>query len=242
MGPERHQQKGVKTMFKKTIFSLAIAVSALATSIASAEVINSLYNTGVDASHVSVPDGTVGDLHYTLTNVPTGASSQTLVRTSVGGWPIPPWTPDSTTSTWITPNDNFGFGTQAGNFTYQTSFDLTGYDPNSVSINGLWSFDDYGISILLNGLVVPFSAGLTNVTGFGGWDLFNISSGFQAGVNTLEFVVENAGGPGGLRTDFVAEGTRAGEQLPVPLPLGLFTLGLAGLGIVARKHNTLPSA
>ncbi len=221
-------------MFKKTIISLTLVATALAASIASAAVINSLYNTGVDGGHVVLPDGTLNDPHYTLVSVPSGGTN-TYVRDSASGWPLGyPWVGDSTTSAWITPEPSlFGIYAPSGIYAYQTTFDLTGYDPNSVSIHGRWSFDDFGNSVLLNGFLIPFSTVLTNTTGFGGYDLFNITSGFQAGVNTLEFVIRNAGGPTGLRTDFVAEG----NPIPAPIPVALLGLGLTGIGLAGRRKS-----
>jgi hypothetical protein len=81
-----------------------------------------------------------------------------------------------------------------GNYRYRTTFDLTGYDPNSVVITAVWDADD-GATAYINGtavstLVKPslFEAGT-----------LRIDHGFIAGLNQLEFVVNNTNGtPTGL--------------------------------------------
>lgn len=64
--------------------------------------IPSLFNTGVDASMTPLPDGTIGDPHYSLVSVP-GGTTDILVRTSAGGYPIPPYFGDDSSSAWIGP-------------------------------------------------------------------------------------------------------------------------------------------
>lgn len=70
-----------------------------------ADVIPSLFNTGVDASMTPLPDGTIGDPHYSLISVPDG-TTDILVRTSAGGYPIPPYFGDNSSSTWIGPDND----------------------------------------------------------------------------------------------------------------------------------------
>ena len=38
-----------------------------------------------------------------------------------------------------------------GEYVYRTTFDLTGFDPTTAMISGIWSADDRGIDILING-------------------------------------------------------------------------------------------
>src|SRR2546423_15056628 len=63
-----------------------------------------VFNTGVDKSGAPLPDGTVGDPHYFLASVP-GSSSQILVRTSAGGFPIPPRLAHDDLSPWVWPKN-----------------------------------------------------------------------------------------------------------------------------------------
>src|SRR5260370_41662339 len=74
---------------------------------AHAAAISTLVNTGVDASHTSLPNGTVGDTHYSLVSVPSGASSSTLIGTTAAGvFPLNGAyvIGDSATSAWIGPD------------------------------------------------------------------------------------------------------------------------------------------
>src|SRR5436190_21465609 len=78
----------------------ALAILAYASSESPGALVGSLYNTGVSSTHAVLPDGTVGDSHYSLVSVP-GGTTQTLVRSSPGGFPIPPWLGDDSSSAWI---------------------------------------------------------------------------------------------------------------------------------------------
>ncbi len=67
------------------------------------------------------------------------------------------------------------------------TFDLTGLDPTTASISGTGSADDSAI-IRLNGNATGQTFPAFNVL-----STFSITSGFIAGVNTLDFVVSNGG-------------------------------------------------
>ena len=87
---------------------------------------------------------------------------------------------------WIAPSRNIQV-TAAGTYRYRTSFDLTGFDPNSVEIRGIFDADDTA-TVLLNGSVVTT---LNKINLYDAGQLL-INTGFRAGVNQLEFVVTNA--------------------------------------------------
>jgi hypothetical protein len=206
----------------KTLKAILV-IGAITAAQASAALIPGLFNTGVGSSGV-LPDGTVGDPHYSLTSVP-GGTTDILVRTSPG-YPIPPYIGDNTVSRWIGPNNQYNLTGQAGTYVYRTTFDLTGFNPLTAFIKGDWSTDNNGLQILLNGVDTGIPA-----TGFSqfsvGFVPFSISSGFQAGINTLDFVVNNGGGPTALRVEM------SGDVRPVPEPstylAGLSALGMLGL-------------
>jgi hypothetical protein len=97
-------------------------------------------------------------------------------------------------SGWISP----AFDTQAASdgsgtihYRYETTFDLTGFNPATARLAGRWATDNEGFDILINGV----STGQSNITQFASWAPFQITSGFVAGTNRLTFVVNN-GGPG----------------------------------------------
>ena len=92
-----------KQLFRVTI---AVVVVALCAGTAHASPIT-LFNTGVNASGTPLPDGTIGDPHWSLMVVPVGSTSDIRIRTSAGGFPISPagpWIGDDGLSAWIGPN------------------------------------------------------------------------------------------------------------------------------------------
>ena len=119
-----------------------------------AATISTIFNTGVDDSGVVLPDGTIGDPHYTLVSVP-GGTSDILIITSTSGWPIPPYIEDNSFSRWIGPNNNPDLFGPDGDYTYRTEFDLTGFNPSTAKIVGAWTTDNSGLQILLSSNYSP---------------------------------------------------------------------------------------
>jgi hypothetical protein len=188
-----------------------------------------IFNTGVDASGNPLPDGTIGDPHYVLTSVP-GGTSAIRVRTSVGGFPIPPYIGDDAISAWIGPNNDSAIDGPLGTFIYRTTFDLTGLNPATASLTVAWSTDNNGLDVLLNGLSTGHA---TDFSQFSlGFSTFTISSGFVAGTNTLDFEVSNGGGPTALRTEI--SGT-ANSAVPEPVSLVLLSTGFVVLAGLRRR-------
>lgn len=149
-----------------------------------------LFNTGVNASGVSLPDD-AKDSHYRLVLGGTDA----FAATSAGGFPIGPWMGDTAASAWISPSVTTvapSDGTSNTRYHYETTFDLTGFNPATARLSGRWATDNDGIDILINGT----STGNANTAQFPVWTPFAISSGFIAGTNRLTFIVNN-GSPGG---------------------------------------------
>jgi hypothetical protein len=217
-----------------SIATLALAFSPIQQ--AQAATITSLYNTGVDGSGVVLADGTLGDAHYTLTPpgaVGAGNTNVVRVRQTVGGYPIPPWVGDDTISAWIGPNNATNLSSNGGLYDYQTTFDLTGFDYTTASISGQWAADD-NIKILLNGNeVLPLTTGAH----YSNWtSLASISSGFQAGINTLDFIVNNdGGGPTGLRTELIGTANLAATTVPEPSDLMGTTIAFGSAVLLKRK-------
>lgn len=122
-----------------------------------------------------------------------------------------------------------------GNYTYRTTFSLNGFIASSASIAGRWSVDNAGVNIVLNGV----STGLSSNDGFQAFKTFSISSGFVSGLNTIDFVVSNFGGPTGLRAELSGDAT---ASVLIPEPASLLVLGgtLLGLGLIRRKQTNTP--
>lgn len=197
-----------------------------------------IFNTGVDGSGTPLFDatapGATPDTHYTLVAIPGDLVTvrPVQVATSFRGFPIPPWIGDNSTSAWIGPNPDTQLIGPTGNYDYRTTFNLTGFDFNTAVITGKWATDNSGSDILLNG----GSTGIPNTTGFGTFSpTFTISSGFVAGLNTLDFLVNNGGStanPTGLRVEMTGTAT----AIPEPASLFLIGTGLVAFGIFRRRR------
>lgn len=214
----------MKSMMARIAGILFVAVFAAVGSVQAAT-IDTLFNTGVDASGNLLTSGS--DPHYTLTK--DGSTVDTMILSGTS-FPLTHWLNDpSSASAWIKPADN-RYDDEPGTYTFTTTFDLTGLDHNTANISGKWSTDNRGVDILLNGT----SLGLT-ADGFRDWYEFVIDSGFVAGINTLQFIVENyddsGNNPTGLRVDM----TGNAAVVPVPAAVWLFGSGLLGLVGYSRR-------
>jgi hypothetical protein len=187
-----------------------------------------LFDTGYGANGQLVPsaqngfNGTTGntnDAHYTLVAVTsnpftystpnfTGTSVNEGTATNTFANPLAPnWILNTATSDWITPAAvaSNPISAPAGTYVYQTTFSLPTLSAGTtVTLSGMWSMDDVGVGITLNG--VPITTAETPATGSGFEQFypFNTSSAtatFQQGVNTLDFYVYNVTSNTGLQVD-----------------------------------------
>ena len=76
-------------------------------------------------------------------------------------------------------------------WTLRTHFDLTGLEPSSARIEAHVAVDDYLVEVRLNGKKVPIPAHTMECPLCFNLLPMMIESGFTAGENTLEFVIEN---------------------------------------------------
>jgi hypothetical protein len=176
----------------------------------SAVPIANLYNTGLDAvgnyQPAFAPDG-----NYTVVSSPLGPFTPVAVDDTV--YPFPSfWVANnSPNSRWIGTSAQFSDGPN-GNYLYRTTFSLPA-NATSAMISGLWATDDPGLDILINGN----STGQVSA-GFSSLVPFSVASGFNVGLNTLDFLVANVGGgPTGLRVD----GIKGTYQIPEPASLAM---------------------
>lgn len=216
--------------------SIAV-VAALSGGLASAASITGLVNTGA-----GLVSGNA-DGHYSY--VVTAGTSTGLAGNGVVSYndesPFPNWFENSATSSWLIPTGTQGTvydTTSDGVFKWKLSFDLTGMDASTASFAGRWAADNNG-TILLNGNVIST---MTAERGYTDWTSFAATSGFVAGVNTLEFIVNNSATPGynftGLRTEFTASNVNAlAPAVPEPQSYALMLAGLAALGFLARRRQ-----
>jgi hypothetical protein len=131
-----------------------------------------LFPTGVDSTDTPLPGG-AADTHYTADS--TGSAYVLSPGYQWYTWPEPG------TGKWINYIDSPATG---GTHTFSTSFNLTGLDPSTAQISGVWSGDNQS-TMYLNGTVVASLDG----NAYSSLHDFSITSGFVAGINTLSFSV-----------------------------------------------------
>lgn len=210
---------------------LALVLSTVWVTAASAAIISDLRNTGLTSLGAYIPTHGTTDGNYTIISSPAPYTAVTIDDTT---WPIMPNGPwvinNPTASRWIGPaRDSYGL---PGNYIYRTTFTLPPTaNLGTVNISGLWGTDDPGLDILINGgSTGNLSAGFTTLVPF------SVTNGFAIGVNTLDFVLSNAGGPTGLRVDRVL-----GTYVPEPASAVLVGLGgVAVAGTLRRRRNFGP--
>lgn len=197
--------------------------SVIASGISSAQAatISSLYSTGA-----GLADGAT-DTNYTVTG-PGISTTPAIVGRN------PAWAANTSTSAWIGPT-NGPSSAPVGDYVYTTTFNLTGFDASSAVIDGTWWTDNSGTNITLNGN----NLGFTN-TGFGSANAssFNIGSGFVSGLNTLSFLVTNAGttdNPTGIQVQLAGTANLAATSVPEPADLLGTTLAFGSVVMLKRK-------
>ena len=193
-----------------------------------------LFSTGLGADGRLLVENEF-DPHYTIVSGPV-VGSTSVVETD--GFPIDfgLWFANGPRSQWIAPPLVGADDNAVGTYNYRTEFWLDPLGPVNLVIHGLWSSDNSGLDILINGL----STGNTNTAvgefTFVEFRRFRIGNGFRSGRNTLEFLVRNApcGGcqnPSGLRVEFEA------GPVPEPATFLLFATGAAAIGRRAWKRK-----
>jgi VCBS repeat-containing protein len=162
--------------------------------------ITGLFNTGVDDAGNALALGTA-DSHYSLISAPPGStSSNNALQLSYA------WIKNDADSNWI---GSAGFE-PTGIYKYQTGFTLqAGADPRSVHIGFDIATDNYLRDILVNGVSTGISSNV-QYTALIHFELNGVNAAFQAGANTITFVIDNrdtvppipgSAGPTGLRID-----------------------------------------
>ncbi len=173
------------------------------------------FNTGVAADGSLLSAGEA-DLNYTLIySADPGATEATATQAN-GVWMA------GSGAGWIGPGADGDTSWNGGYYVYETSIDLTGYDPTTATLTGAVASDDH-VSIYLN----RGGSALFSSSGFSAATPFTISSGFVAGVNQIDFVVQNDSGPTGL---LVEDGSlEASAVTPEPGSVWLLGTGMAGM-------------
>jgi len=201
--------------------SLLSAVNSQAVTIS----VPGLFNTGVNNSGVVHPQQSL-EQHYSMSGAASIAYIVPPVYAPNMGWEWLPARPNSTTNT-ASPDP-------VGVYHYTIQFDLTGYNLAAVRISGSWMTDNSGM-LFLNGLSTGF---MTDPESYKHLAAFDLTSGFVAGMNTLEFRVFNefvGPNPSGLCVADLSA-TLVPEPSTVVLAMGLI-LGVAMRHQLRKKQN-----
>jgi hypothetical protein len=175
--------------------------------------ISSIFSTGVNTDRSVLADGAI-DSHWrravpvTITP-PHGAgfpgTEYFPVYATNNAPPVGnPWIANSPTSRWISLQAIGSTGDAPGSYTYETLWDLSGFDPQSIKVDLKVAADDRVTAMRLNGQDLGLTA-----AGYLSFATLSLNHGFLRGFNLLDVDVQNDGSqpnPSGLRVDASATG------------------------------------
>lgn len=187
---------------------------------ANAATVPTLFGTGIDSSGNLLAPGSV-DPHYLVIE----SANNAVVLTNLPATYIP----NDEDSQWIWQQSN-GQPTNVTR-TFRTTFDLTGFDSNTVVVDGRWGTDNQGIDILINGISTGINLPGISISNFGQLHAFQIVDNFVAGTNTLDFIVLDNGAVSAFRTELIV------TVVPIPGAVWLFLSAIALGGALNWKSN-----
>lgn len=201
----------------------ALAIFLIATGVASEALAGPSFHSTSDPAHWTVSTS-MGGADGQLSSFST-SNFQNAVAI---GW-RPGWIANNSTGTNACCVGNWTF------FVFRQTFDLTGYDAGTAELKFQWAADDSGQGFADRGTWQPkysLNGGALVTDAWPGGHTYDfspietVSSGFVAGLNTIDFYVEGNG-----VTDGFALKTVEFTAAPVPEP-ETYAMLLAGLGLL----------
>jgi hypothetical protein len=207
------------------IASLSVPVAALADTI-------NVTGTGVNVSAGS------NDPNYTVSGPDVSLQQAVTINPNPGWGAQPAFNPAPGAANWDNPGGDGSTSYDGGDFTFTTTFDLTGELANTASLSGGMAADN-AVTVFLNGHQGA-TAAYGPPYGFSQFTSWSFNSGFVSGVNTLTFVVTN--GNGGSDTNgpmglIVKIDSNSVSPVPEPASIALLGTGVMTLAGFARRSR-----
>ena len=171
--------------------------------------VTNIFNTGLNANGTVLTNNAV-DPHWQIASGPGADATLTNAYVPIRDTAPSYWLPENLNSRWITPFQS-ALVTTVAEFRYRTSFDLTGFDPARIVLRMQVLSDNTVTAVLLNHQVT----GITFTNQYSRWAVKDLIGGFQAGTNTLEFVVNNTADETGFRCELSATDTPSALEVQV---------------------------
>lgn len=171
------------------------------------------------------------DLSWEVSFNGTGLYGDPFSQAALVTSPPGVWQPNTTSYRWISAQSNASVGYSAF-YWFRTTFNLTGFDPSTASLQFRCAKDnDQGTYRLNGGSFIAGDCG----TGFQFGSTQTINTGFVAGNNILEFHVTGDGVTDGLLVSIDSFSADEVGVVPEPATVGLLATGLLALGVGARR-------